>query len=238
MARPMKPKTKPKKKPGDPEIESLLEKAWKFAIRQNHAGTVKCLNSVLDLAPGRHLTNDAGLQLETLITQCAAHEMDTALGQTVLGKFHLLHDQAPQAAPHFKRALELSIESAKKKDKPSLHPGEFHLNYGRAMMSAILPDLATATDEQLESMTEKQLEDIESSLLTARECGLPGNRINVYTMMFYEATGQEDKVREYAQRIINDLDDSKTNKEIAKIFLLRMDQSHEDKPEPPTQRYS
>lgn len=249
----MKPKTKPKKKPGDPEIESLLEKAWKFAIRQNHAGTVKCLNSVLDLAPGRHLTNDAGLQLETLITQCAAHEMDTALGQTVLGKFHLLHDQAPQAAPHFKRALELSIESAKKKDKPSLHPGEFHLNYGRAMMSAILPDLATATDEQLESMTEKQvedignyfstvtdeqLEDIESSLLTARECGLPGSMVNTHIMMFYDFVGNESKVREYARRIIDDPADSDSNKNIAKTFLRRLEQLREDKPEPPTQRYS
>ena len=235
----MKPKTKPKKKPGDPEIESLLEKAWKFAIRQNHAGTVKCLNSVLDLAPGRHLTNDAGLQLETLITQCAAHEIDTALGQTVLGKFHLLHDQAPQAAPHFKRALELSIESAKKKDKPSLHPGEFHLNYGRAMMSAILPDLATATDEQLESMTEKQLEDIESSLLTARECGLPGSMVNTHIMMFYDFVGNESKVREYARRIIDDPADSDSNKNIAKTFLRRLEQLLESQPpEPPSQRYS
>lgn len=236
---------KPQTKPDDPEIKSLLEKAWEFSNKRNYAGAVQCLNGVLDLAPEKGLSEDAGFQVETLISHCTAHEIDTALGQTVLGKFHLLHDQAPQAAPHFKRALELSIESAKKKEKLSLHPGEFRLNYARAMMSVILSGAAEVPDDQLEDtdeifldVTEEQLEDIESSLLTARECGLPGNRINVYTMMFYEATGREDKFREYAQRIINDLDDSKTNKEIAKIFLLRMDQSHEDKPEPPTQRYN
>ena len=235
----MKPKTKPKKKPGDPEIESLLEKAWSFAAKQNHASAVKCLNSVLDLVPGRRLSKDAGFQLETLVTQCAAHEIDTALGQTVLGKFYLLHNDALQAMSHFKRALGLSIEAAKKKSKPVLHPGEFRLNYARAMMSAILPDLATATDEQLESMTEKQLEDIESSLLTARECGLPGSMVNTHIMMFYDFVGNESKVREYARRIIDDPADSDSNKDIAKTFLRRLEQLLESQPpEPPTPRYS
>jgi tetratricopeptide (TPR) repeat protein len=245
----MKPKTKSKKKPGDPEIESLLEKAWSFAAKQNHASAVKCLNSVLDLVPGRRLSKDAGFQLETLVTQCAAHEIDTALGQTVLGKFYLLHNDALQAMSHFKRALGLSIEAAKKKSKPVLHPGEFRLNYARAMMSVILSDFATATDEQLEPMdetvenpfsyvTDEQLEDIESSLLIARECGLPGNMVNTHIMMFYSAIGREDKVREYAQRIINDPTDSEINKNIAKTFLLRLEQPREDKPEPPTQRYN
>ena len=235
----MKPKTKSKKKPGDPEIESLLEKAWSFAAKQNHASAVKCLNSVLDLVPGRRLSKDAGFQLETLVTQCAAHEIDTALGQTVLGKFYLLHNDALQAMSHFKRALGLSIEAAKKKSKPVLHPVEFRLNYARAMMSAILPDLATATDEQLESMTEKQLEDIESSLLTARECGLPGSMVNTHIMMFYDFVGNESKVREYARRIIDDPADSDSNKDIAKTFLRRLEQLLESQPpEPPTPRYS
>ena len=251
MARSMKPKMKP----SQPEIEILLEKAWKLQVKQRYADAVKCLNSALDLVPGRGLSKNVGIhQLETLITQCATHEIDTALGQTVLGKFHLLHDRAPQAASHFKRALELSIESTKKKEKLFLHPGEFRLNYGRAMMSAILPDLATATDEQLDNMTDKQvedisnyfltvtdeqLEDIESSLLTARECGLPGNKVNSYIMMFYDFMGKADKVREYARRIIDDPADSDSNKNIAKTFLRRLEQLLESQPpEPPSQRYS
>jgi tetratricopeptide (TPR) repeat protein len=243
---------KPKKTTEIADVEILLEEGRKFSDRHNYARAVKCINSVLDLASKQGLTVDQGRQVDALIASCIAPEIDTALGQTVLGKVHLLLDRAPLAAPYFKRALKLSIEDAKKKKKPSLHPGEFYLNYGRAMMCALGPELSTATDEELDSITDeqieeidkyfssiphKQLEDIESSFLTARELGLPGSKVNAHIMMFYDFVGNESKVREYAQRISDDPVDSENNKEIAKILLQRCNQLRESEPPEPLPQY-